>query len=141
MNGWVMANAIFCFACVFSTTTDFSSGAAYTYAPNRFYVIMVPEDVTETPTETKKREVRSYIMANYRNIEAGLGRIPKTTSQSMRRGSGGGTGEYVRSLLEVLEITDTGDTLQRLKSLSEDAENAMGFSDTVLAEFVPEAAE
>ena len=76
MNGLVFVNLIWCFSCLLSTTTDYSSGAAYQYDPDKYYVVLVPEGVTETSSDTKKRKVQSFIMGNYEEIISELSKMP-----------------------------------------------------------------
>jgi hypothetical protein len=138
-NGWLYANAFFCLACVLSTTVDYGTGAVYSYDPNKYYIIMVPDGVTETPAETKKRETRSFILANYRNITAALSRSTSDSGFKKKYHSTPSSSEYVKSLLAILEVPepDTTDAIDKLKNLSEASGDAKAFSDAVVGEFIP----
>lgn len=142
-NAWVLANVIFCFSCVLSTTTDYATGAAYEYSPNKYFITMVPEGVTETPIDIKKREAKSFIVGNYGSIVAEL-----------NRGSGGPVGpggghrgseelsssEYTKTLFTMLEIpeADREGARDKIKDISDGTKDALIFADQVIKAFIEE---
>ncbi|NOY84234.1 MAG: hypothetical protein GXO96_05330 [Nitrospirae bacterium] len=142
MNGWLLANAIFCLSCVFSTTTDYSSGAAYEYAPNIYFVSLVPEGVTETPSDIKKRKVKSFIVGNYNNIVSSLNKTSPDSgvSKSSKRPGTQRTGpsEHLKTLFVMLEIPEAEreSARSKIKNISSDTKEVLSFADKVINAFV-----
>ncbi len=143
MNGWVLANIIFCFSCLFSTTTDYSTGAAYEYAPDQYFVSLVPEGVVETPTDIKKRKAKTYIIGNYSRIISALAKTQDDTrvSKSKRPGiNQSGSSEYLKTLFEMLDIPETNQKTARntIKKISDETKDVIAFADKVIDVFVRE---
>ena len=134
MNGWVLANVIFCFSCVLSTTTDFASGAAYSYAPNSYFVTLVQEGVTETPSDIKKRKVKSFIMVNYSSIVTDLSKMSKRKNPRGSRSS-----KYLKALIAMLEIPepDRQQARDKIKTISSSTQDVLIFADKVVNAFIP----
>lgn len=142
MNGWVLANAIFCFSCVFSTTTDYSTGAAYEYSPDSYFVSLVPEGVTETPSDIKKREVKSFIVGNYSSIITELSRMSGKSGQSKSKRSKSrppSSSEHLNTLFSMLEIPEPDRQLARdkIKTISSGTKDVLIFADEVVNAFIP----
>jgi hypothetical protein len=142
-NPWVLANVIFCLSCVLSTTTDYATGAAYEYSPNNYFITMVPEGVTETPIDIKKREVKSFIIGNYGSIVTELNR-----DSGGPVGPGGGhrgpeefsSSEYTKTLFTMLEIpeADREGARDKIKDISDGTKDALIFADQVIKAFIEE---
>jgi len=132
MNGLVFVNLIWCFSCVLSTTTDYASGAAYQYDPNKYFVILVPEGVTETPSDTKKRKVKSFIMANHIGIVTELSKVSDEYTPDEYD-------EYLYSLIAMLEIpeSDGPQAVYKIKTISSGAKDSLIFADEVIKAFMP----
>ncbi len=137
MNGLVWVNAIWCLSCLLSTTTDFASGAAYQYDPDKYFVIMVPEGVSETPSDTQKRKVRAFIMGNYTKIISELSKIPEDLKLEDYFLSG--YGEYLDSLISLLESLepDRKKAAFQIKTISKSTKDSLNFSDEVIKAFFP----
>ncbi len=141
MNGWVISNVIWCMACPLSTTTDYASGAAYEYAPNSYFVTLVPEGVTETPTDIKKRKAKSFIVGNYSSIITELSRasMQSGVSKSKRPGSKSSrSGEYLKTLFTMFEIpeSDHQTAKDRIKNISAQTKDVLVFADKVIQAFI-----
>lgn len=130
MNGWVLVNGIWCMSCVFSTTTDYQSGAAYEYSPNKYFVTLLPEGVTETPSDIKKRKVKSFIVGNYSSI------IKPLSSESA-------SSKYLNTLLTMLEIPkhDRKQARDKIKTISLRTSDAIMFADEVVNAFIVEVSQ
>jgi PEGA domain len=142
MNGWVLANAIFCFSCVLSTTTDYSTGAAYEYSPNKYFVTLVREGVKETPSDIKRREVRSFIMGNYSSIATDLSRMPVESERSTSKGRnsrGPDSSEYLNTLITMLEIPepDRQQARDKIKTISSGTKDVFIFAEEIVNSFIP----
>lgn len=143
MNGWIFGNAIFCLACVLSTTTDYASGAAYEYSPNKYFLILAPAGVTESPSDTKKRKVKSFIIGNYDSIMSEISRMPdesKSSSSKGRRSKQANPTEYLNSLIALLEIPepDKDEARFKIRSISIETTDGLKFSDDIVEEFLPD---
>lgn len=140
MNGWVLANAIFCLSCVFSTTTDYSSGAAYEYAPNSYFITLVPEGVTETPSDIKKRKTKSFIMGNYSSIITALNKTSDSSgvSKSSRTPKRSNSNQYLKTLFTLLEIpeSDRKSARDKIKVISSETKDPLVFADNVVSSFI-----
>ncbi len=122
-NPWVLANVLWCFACPLSTTTDFVTGAAYEYSPNHYYVTLVPVGSVPTAAETKKNNVKNFIIGNYSSI------INELNSMS---------GEYLKTLYSMLEIPepDRQQAYEKIKSISSSTKDTLTFADDVVNAFI-----
>lgn len=77
-NPWIAGNILI--GGLFGTTTDFASGAAYEYVPDKYFVTLMPEQTTsiESPTRRSRREkARAFIVFRHdallRNLHQGEG--------------------------------------------------------------------
>jgi len=127
-NMWVLANVIWCFACPLSTTTDYMTGAAYEYSPNKYFVTLVPTgsalSTAPTGTNSKKTEVKAFMVGNYGNI------MNELSSAS---------GEYLKTLYAMLEIPepDRQKAFNKIKTIADGTKDAVKFADDVIAAFIP----
>lgn len=137
MNGSVLWNIFWCMSCVFSTTTDYSSGAAYEYSPNNYYVMLVPAGITETPSDTKKRKVRSFILGNYSSIITELNSM-STDDDFDDDFNVSNLSEYLKTLFIMLEIPkpDKQPALDKIKTISSGTKDVMIFADEVINAFI-----
>jgi hypothetical protein len=123
-NIWIFANAIWYWACPLSTTTDYSTGAAYEYSPNKFYVALTPVGVPLIGAESRQNTVRTYVVSSYANILNEL-----NTSES----------EYLKALWALLEIPETerAQAFEKLKAMANDTKDILKFADDVVNAFAP----
>lgn len=77
-NPWIVGNILF--GGLFGVTTDFESGAAYEYVPDKYFVTLMPEQATsiEAPTRRSRREkARAFLVFRHdallRNLHQGEG--------------------------------------------------------------------
>lgn len=127
-NPWVLANVIFCFSCVFSTTTDYASGAAYEYMPYHYYVTLIPVGSQATTSDAKKNKAKAFIIGYYSHILSEL----STTAP----------GESLKTLYTILEISepDSKQAFEKIKAISSRTEkDTLKFADEVINAFIPEA--
>lgn len=85
------------------STTDGLSGAVNEYAPSQYFVSLHPLNGIDKPQKAKARE---FIIAGYKSIIDELNTKP---------------GEYVKSLLELLQVqsADQESAIKKIKGLSE----------------------
>lgn len=123
INGWFWGNIAI--GGLIGSTTDGLSGAVYEYSPSQYNVTLVPTDktVAENPEKIKRNEIKSYIISGYNNI------IVELNKES---------GEYVKSLLELLKISkeNRNEATEKIKSLSTVYSNIPEFADQVVNYFI-----
>jgi len=136
-NPWVLTNVIWCMSCVLSTTTDYATGAAWQYAPNHYYSILFLEGTTPSPSDVKKNNAKAYIINNYINIMKALnsGSWRNRTSDSEKTTQQ--TDEYLEALSVLLEIPEKEkpEALNKIKSISESANDILKFAEDVVKAF------
>ena len=138
-NPWVLANVIFCMSCLFSTTTDYSTGAAYEYSPNNYFITLVPEGVTMTPSDSKKSKVKSFIVGNYSSIVTELSSTTSSDSLPLSRQlEQSNSSEYLNALFTLLEIPESDRQLARdkIKTISDGTKDVLIFADEVVNAFI-----
>lgn len=130
-NPWVLANLIWCMSCVFSTTTDYATGAAYEYSPNNYFIALVPEGVSMTPSDIKNRKIKSFIVGNYSSIITELSRMSGDSEQS-------NSSEYLKTLFTMLEIPEPQRQLagDKIKTISDGTKDVLIFADEVIKAFI-----
>lgn len=124
MNPWIFANVLWCWLCPLSTTTDYSTGAAYEYSPNRFYVTLTATGASPIGAESRQTRVRTYIVTNYANI---LNELNTTES------------EYLKALWALMEIPEPSreQAFAKLKTMADETKDILQFADDVVNAFVP----
>lgn len=110
------------------SATDAVTGAVYEYSPSQYLVTLQPvsyNQVTDAPKKTQKDRIREFIVIGYSSLRADLN---------------AGSGQYLSSLLELLNVKDDkrATAIIRLKVLAETNPNIMDFADQVIASFVEE---
>jgi len=116
LNGWFWGNILF--GGLFGSTTDSLTGAAYEYDENSYFIKLNPINLDST-TYPIKRKIKQLIVNFEHDLRLELVR---------------GEGEYVNSLLELLEVSDSeySDSINTLAKLSHGNPNVMVFTNTVL---------
>jgi RNA processing factor Prp31 len=105
LEPWFLGNIIF--GGLIGSTTDGLSGAVHEYAPNQYYITMVPNDSgTFNENIPEKTKIIEFVVVSYQNILSDL--------------STGG-GEYLSSLINMLKTeSDGNDTIiKKIRLLSE----------------------
>jgi uncharacterized protein YceK len=133
-NPWVLLNGIWCMSCVFSTTTDYASGAAYQYSPDKYFVALISEDHSETPIEIKIGKVKTFIVGNYNNLLSGLSKM----SEQKKKSEASMSSEYTDTLLNLLEIEESNreQAIEKIKTISESEKDILRFADEVINTFI-----
>lgn len=110
LNSWFWGN--FITGGVLGSTTDYSSGAAYEYSPNNYYVTLTPQKASESQRNQieKKMWARNFILGSYWHLSGDIARS---------------NGEYLSSLYTILGVEksrheDTRKNLGDLLSKSRD---------------------
>ena len=94
---------------IFSTTTDATSGALHEYELNSYYINLTKEsdalssNINTSKNDNNKSEIKKFIIISYRNLIADISN---------------GHGEYLDSLLSLLEVKDKEAAIQKIKALS-----------------------
>jgi hypothetical protein len=122
-NPWIAGNILF--GGLFGTTTDFASGAAYEYVPDKYFVTLMPEQATsiEAPTWRSGREkARAFIV--YRH-------------DALLRDLHQGEGEDLTTLLHLLHVPlhDGLNARGRLQTLSVTYSDPGAFANQVVDAF------
>lgn len=133
-NPWVLLNGIWCMSCVFSTTTDYASGAAYQYSPDKYFVALISEDHSETPIEIQIGKVKTFIVGNYNSILSELSKM----SEKKKASETSMSYEYTDTLLDLLEIEEPEreQTIYKIKTISESKKDILRFADVVINTFI-----
>ncbi len=129
-NPWILTNVIWCMSCVFSTTTDYTSGAAWQYSPNHYYTILYTEGTTPSPSDVKKNTVKAYIINNYNDImKAVISATNKGASEIEQVPN-----EYLKTLYVMMEIPDPKrpEALAKIKKISDSSKDIVKFADDVV---------
>jgi uncharacterized protein YceK len=135
-NPWVLLNGIWCMSCVFSTTTDYASGAAYQYAPDKYFIALISEDHSETPIEIQIGKVKTFIVGNYSNL---IGELSKISEKKKKKKSEDSLSfEYIDTLLDLLEIEkpEQEQAIKKIKTISESENDILRFADEVINTFI-----
>jgi len=124
MSGWFWGNIVF--GGLLGSTTDGVSGAVYEYSPSQYMVTLQPlssNPITSAVQKSQKDRVKEFVISGYSNIRADLS---------------AGSGQYLSSLLELLNINPDkrNEATVRLKTLADTNSNIMDFADQVIASFV-----
>lgn len=123
-SGWFWGNIVL--GGFIGSTTDGVSGAIYEYSPSQYMVTLQPittNAVTDAPQKNQKDRVKEFIVVGYSSIRADLN---------------AGAGQYLSSLLELLNVhpDKRNDATVRLKNLADSNPNIMDFADQVIATFI-----
>lgn len=104
LNGWFWGNIVF--GGFLGSTTDAASGAMHEYAPNQYFVTLVPNSTAQSIDPLpEKAKVKDFIILNYQNI-----------IQDVNKGSG----QYLSSLLVMLKVQNDNqsEAQNKIKALS-----------------------
>lgn len=117
MNGWFFGNIVL--GGLVGSTTDLVTGAAIEYSPTMYQITLAPTASISSAVQ-QDADVRTFIVANYKNIIDEIGSTP---------------GTYLGSLWNLLKITPEkqAEALAKLKELAE--------SNKDIAEFARKAAQ
>jgi hypothetical protein len=121
LNSWFWGNIVI--GGLLGSTTDGVTGAMYEYEPNQYYVTLVSASggAVEKPITQK---VKDYVVINYQSILSDLLK--------------GGTGEYVKGLLSLLNITqekEKSEAVHKIDSLANGYKDAVSFADAIIRNF------
>lgn len=114
---------------VFGSSTDYSTGAMYSYEPDTFYVTLAPQGAPPSAMQDWKRRenVRSFVLLN---------------NEALAHDLAAGHGEYVDTLAELLDVNgeQRTDALRRWRASYVTSKTVLAFADQMVAE-LPEHAK
>ena len=104
LNGWFWGNIVL--GGFLGSTTDAASGAMHEYAPNQYYITLVPNSTAGSVNPiSEKAKVKEFIILNYQKIVEDISK---------------GRGQYISSLLVMLSIPrdSQAEAQNKIKALS-----------------------
>lgn len=120
ITGWFWVNTLGLTYGLFSSTTDRLNGSMYQYAPNRYYVNLVPKNAVGVGDMPAAARIKDFVVSSYDHLANDIK---------------SGKGEYLESLYQLLEITpeQRAGSLSELRRLLAANKDVIGFADAVAA--------
>lgn len=117
LNGWFWGNIVI--GGLLGSTTDGVSGAIHEYSPDQYFVTLVPEKPFGVG-QSRTSDVKQLVVGSGTELRKEL--------------ANGGDGEYVSSLLKLLEVADAdrAKAIETLKQIAATTKDDLEFANKVI---------